>query len=59
VYGVVDYSLESLVLKWIQPRDSAVQFDPGGKDDSQFIIDTFVLQNCTYYSTDGLPYTLE
>jgi len=51
---VVDYSLETLALRWIQPRESAVQFDPGGEDDSQFIINDFVLKNCSYNSTDGL-----
>jgi len=51
---VVDYSLETIALKWIQPRESAVQFDPGGEDDSQFIINDFVLKNCSYLSTDGL-----
>jgi len=50
----VDYSLETIELKWIVPRDSAVQFDPGGEDDSQFIIKYFVLTNCTHNSTDGL-----
>ena len=53
---VVDYSLETLALKWIQPRESAVQFDPGGEDDSQFIINKFVLKNCSYNSSDGMTY---
>jgi len=42
------------VLKWIQPRESAVEFDPGGEDKSQFIIDDFLLKNCSYVSSDGL-----
>ena len=50
---VVDYSLETLTLSWIQPRESAVQFDPGGEDDSQFIINEFVLKNCSFNSSDG------
>jgi len=47
----VDYSTEMIVLKWIQ--EGAVQFDPGGKDDSQFSIRESVLQNCSLKSTDG------
>jgi len=51
---VVDYSLETLELRWITPREKAVEFDPGGKDDSQFIINDFVLTNCSSNATDGL-----
>ena len=54
---LVDYSLETIVLKWIHPRHKAVEFDDGGKDDSQFSIKNFVLQNCSYNSTGGLTST--
>ena len=50
----VDYSVETIVLKWIQPNDKAVQFDPGGEDKSQFIIRKSLLRNCSYNKTDGL-----
>jgi len=50
---VVDYSVETIDLRWIQPKDSAVQFDPGGEDKSQFIIRESVLQNCSYNKSDG------
>ena len=52
----VDYSVETIVLKWIQPNDKAVQFDPGGEDKSQFIIRKSLLRNCSYNKTDGLSH---
>ena len=50
---VVGYSLDTIWLKWIDERENAVQFDSGGKDESQFEIKQFHLNNC---STDGLAH---
>jgi hypothetical protein len=51
----VDYTMDTVVLKWITPKEKAVQFDPGGEDDSQFIIDDWNLYDCSYNTTDGMP----
>ena len=49
----VDYPTEQLTLRWITPRDQAVEFDPGGEDRSQFTIQGFHLRDCSYNSTKG------
>lgn len=45
------YSSEEVLLKWIEPRDKAVEFDPTGENMPQFVMDDFDLTECTYNKT--------
>jgi cation transporter family protein len=47
VFSSFDHTLETMELRWLKKK-RPVEFDPGGKDDSQFIINDFELRNCSY-----------
>lgn len=49
------YDSSVVVYKWFQPKDQAVQFDPGGLELPVMVIHDFVLEDCSYNSTFMYP----
>ena len=47
----VGYDSSVVVYKWFQPKEEAVQFDPGGLELPVMVIHDFILDDCSYNST--------
>ena len=58
----VGYTMDTIVFKWLTPKDKAVQFDKGSKAMPQFVIQDFDLLDCSKNDTDcescAFSYTL-
>jgi len=51
--STVGYSTDDVILKWIDPRHKAVQFDKTGEELPQFVIKDFDLDDCSFNDTTG------
>ena len=53
-FFTVGYTTDTILFKWIEPKEKAVEFDKTGQEQPESVVNTDVLlEDCSYNDTSG------